>query len=109
MTALDPIPTLNQMPKACSASPSETVERDFREAIEAYGNAARADADRRVTRHPAILPWASAHGPRESRSEDDRHAARQADLPSMCVPGQQQIEPGRGGLSVYFRRMGQKD
>src|SRR6476660_9280982 len=50
-----------------------------------------------------IFPSAGAHGARQNRIKRDRDAAREADLPTMGVAAQQEIEFGISRLPIHFR------
>ena len=85
------------------------MKGDLRWTIKADGHHGRAGADRGVTGHVSVFPSARAERSRQNGIECDGDAAGQANLPSVRVPAQEQIESGMRGLPVYFRRMGQKN
>jgi hypothetical protein len=80
------------------------MQRYLGRTVEADWNAARSRADRRVTHHAMIRPWSFAHRTRQRRLQDDRRSTRQADLPAVRVPREQQVETGVGCLPHPMNR-----
>ena len=81
------------------------MERNFGEAVEPNHDDTRSRTNRRVAEHIVVLPGSRAHAPGQHRIESDGNGAREANLPSVRMAAQEQIEPGMGRLAIDFRRM----
>src|SRR6266511_6429522 len=87
----------------------QVMQGYFRETIEPHGNDDRSGADRGIPNHVMILPRSRAHVPRQDRIQSDRDGTGEADLASVGMTAQQQIEIGMGSLAVDLRRMGKEN
>src|SRR6516162_10820555 len=87
----------------------QTVQRDFRRAIEAYGNDGRARSDRRVSDQAAVGPSTGTQMPWQHRIKCEGYPAGKADLAAVGVSAQQQIKVRKGRLPIDLRRVRQQD
>ena len=76
------------------------MQSNFGRAIETHGKDARSRTYRGVAGHVLVLPGASAHPSRQHRLQFDRNRPGQADLASVRMPAQHQIEIGVGSLAI---------
>ena len=86
-------------------NPLQVVKRNFRRAIETRRDDAGANSNRRVANHLVMLPWTSGHAPGEYRLKHQRNRARQTNLPTMRMPGHQEIKIRMCSLAVDFGRV----
>ena len=92
-----------------AAIAQQSMQCDFRRAVETHRKNAGADPGRGVAGHVVVGPGSGPHASRQDRIEDDRNGAGQADLTPMGVPAEHQIEPGMRGLPIDLRGMRQED
>ena len=85
------------------------VQGNFRRAIEAHGNDARACTNGSIAGHIAVLPRPSPHPSWQHRLELDGNGSGETNLTAVGVSAQHQIKVGMGSLTVDLRCVRQQD
>src|SRR4029077_17426471 len=81
----------------------------FWKAIDADGNYSASDADRGVTHHLTVMPWPRTHMSWQNRTKGDWNRPGQADLTTVGMATQKQIEASMCGLAIDFWCMRQQN
>ncbi len=82
------------------------MNRDLWWAVEACSNDGTAGAHRRITHHLVIFPRARAKASGQDGIQTESNLTWQADLSTMCVAAEHQIELGMRCLLVNLWRVG---
>src|SRR4051794_37211020 len=85
------------------------MQRDLRQAIKADWYDTRADTARGVAGHPAIGPRPRDDPSRHHAAANYRHATGQADLATMSMAAEHQVETRMRRLPIDLRRMRHQD
>ena len=102
--------TISQVFARClSFARLQMMQSDFRATIKSYGNDRRTRSDRRVPNHVTIFPSTRAHVSRKNRSKSDGGSSWKANLTTVGMPAQHQVELGISSLPINFRRVRKKN
>src|ERR1019366_3748296 len=81
------------------------MKGDFGKTVQAHGHNRRSNANRGVTRHRTVFPWAGGHSSRQNRIQGKRNGTWQAYLSSVCMSAQHHLKACLSGLPIDLRRM----
>jgi len=85
------------------------MQGDFRSVVEPDWNHRRPRADGRIADHLPMSPRPRSESAQHSRFKKNGCAPWEADLSSVCVSAQHQVESSVCRLAIDLRRVGQED
>jgi len=85
------------------------MQGNFRRAIEAHGNNARARTNGSIAGHIAVLPRPSPHPSWQHHLELDGNGSGETNLTAVGVSAQHQIKVSMGSLTIDLRCVRQQD